>query len=236
MTQDEVDLIYEYLHENYLYENGDLILIKPKQGNKIGSCLGRFIYWGRTRTQMTASVTVNKVKYSKPMAHFIYIFHKKKSPECIKYLDNNAVNNCIENLLSISRKEIEYNKSLLKKGYYKVSKKDGAIGFQIVFRSYSCPDYKIQGGVYYCEKKANEVYLKLKEIDFNHNGTQNSLKNKIKEFKNNSQPPKKGYYKENNKWIARIYINGKYKYLGCFKTPSEAHEAYLQAKKELSES
>lgn len=44
----------------------------------------------------------------------------------------------------------------------------------------------------------------------------------------------KGVYfnKRDNKWMARIRINGKLKYIGLFKTELEAHQAYLKAKKE----
>jgi hypothetical protein len=37
------------------------------------------------------------------------------------------------------------------------------------------------------------------------------------------------------KWLARICISGKRKYLGLFETAEEAHEAYLKAKRELHE-
>tara|TARA_R110002012_G_scaffold53902_2_gene138196 strand:- start:266 stop:751 length:486 start_codon:yes stop_codon:yes gene_type:complete len=43
----------------------------------------------------------------------------------------------------------------------------------------------------------------------------------------------KGYYfeKKRNKYIAQIYINEKRIYLGCYDTPEEAREAYVNAKK-----
>ena len=40
----------------------------------------------------------------------------------------------------------------------------------------------------------------------------------------------KGYYKRGNKYVARIYINGKKICLGTYETETEAHNAYLQAK------
>lgn len=41
------------------------------------------------------------------------------------------------------------------------------------------------------------------------------------------------YHIRLNKFEARIKINGKLNYLGLFKTPEEAHEVYLKAKREL---
>ncbi len=39
------------------------------------------------------------------------------------------------------------------------------------------------------------------------------------------------YDNTKNRYRARIYINGKRTYIGKFKTPEEAHEAYVQAKR-----
>jgi hypothetical protein len=39
------------------------------------------------------------------------------------------------------------------------------------------------------------------------------------------------YDKTKNRYRARIYINGKRTYIGKFKTPEEAHAAYIQAKR-----
>jgi len=41
--------------------------------------------------------------------------------------------------------------------------------------------------------------------------------------------------KASGKWISRIKINGKKKYLGCFKCELKAHYTYLQAVKELEQ-
>lgn len=41
------------------------------------------------------------------------------------------------------------------------------------------------------------------------------------------------WYKSKSKYVARIAINGEVKYLGCFTDKHEAHQAYLQAKREL---
>ena len=45
----------------------------------------------------------------------------------------------------------------------------------------------------------------------------------------------KGVNREGNKWRARIYVNGKHKYLGSFTCELAAHHAYQNALKELGE-
>ena len=42
-----------------------------------------------------------------------------------------------------------------------------------------------------------------------------------------------GVHKDRGRWNARIKVNGKYKHIGCFATPEDAHLAYLAAKREL---
>jgi hypothetical protein len=37
--------------------------------------------------------------------------------------------------------------------------------------------------------------------------------------------------KEKQKWVARLYSRGKYMHLGYFRTPQEAHAAYIEAKR-----
>lgn len=44
-----------------------------------------------------------------------------------------------------------------------------------------------------------------------------------------------GWHKKAGKFRALIYIGGKNKHIGYFKTPEEAHAAYLTAKRELHE-
>lgn len=43
------------------------------------------------------------------------------------------------------------------------------------------------------------------------------------------------YDKRRSKWLAQILIGGKRKYLGIYATPEEAHEAYLDAKRQHHE-
>lgn len=41
------------------------------------------------------------------------------------------------------------------------------------------------------------------------------------------------YSKKHKNWFSRICVNGKRKWLGCFKTSEEAHQAYVTAKRNL---
>jgi hypothetical protein len=38
--------------------------------------------------------------------------------------------------------------------------------------------------------------------------------------------------KDTGRWSAKIYVNGKEKWLGCYDTEIEAHQVYLNAKEE----
>ena len=81
--------------------------------------------------------------------------------------------------------------------------------------------------------KYNEVPPTIDHIN------QNKLDNRIINLRSITQQQNtfntnaKGYnfQKASKKYMARIGIGGKRIYLGCFNTPSEAEEAYKQAKK-----
>ena len=116
MTQEEVDLIYDYLHENYEYVDGELIRITPSSNKKIsvGHVLGSFYYqnYGAARPLMRATINFNGENITLPVSHLIWIYHYKQKPKMIKYIDSNYVNNKIENLTTYCGRERENNKNL----------------------------------------------------------------------------------------------------------------------------
>ena len=72
----------------------------------------------------------------------------------------------------------------------------------------------------------------------NHDTTDNSIENlRVVTNQQNqfNRSNTKGYYwdKVNNKWAARIKLNGKVTFLGLFEKEEDAHAAYLEAKARL---
>ena len=70
----------------------------------------------------------------------------------------------------------------------------------------------------------------------NHNTLDNTRENiriVTNQENNFNRKHPKGYHldKRSQKYLARIRVNGKLKYLGLYKTRKEAHQAYLHAKK-----
>ena len=93
MTQDEVDKIYEYLHENYEYRDGELIKIKNGPGYKIGHKLGSFETTISGTLKNMAQLKINNKRYSRGLHQFIYLYHYKRLPKYVRHLDGNHSNN-----------------------------------------------------------------------------------------------------------------------------------------------
>jgi hypothetical protein len=76
--------------------------------------------------------------------------------------------------------------------------------------------------------RSNNCIDNLREATATQNGQNRSrMKNNTSGFNGVT------FNKKSSKWLSRITINGKLLYLGLFKTPDEAHLAYLKAKAEL---
>lgn len=119
MTQDEVDQIYDYLHENYEYRDGELIRKTSKQNNTIGEIRG-FIGKRDNNYCMQTSINVNGKKFRASLKKLIYLFHMKCYPQFLINIDGNVANNKIENLKEISKYESELPKLINYKDKSKV--------------------------------------------------------------------------------------------------------------------
>ena len=117
MTQDEVDLIYDYLHENYRYEDGELIATKNTFGQREGRAFG-CVKLNPGNAYITAVLVLNKKKYAFALSWFVWIFFNKTCPRYISHLDGNRFNNKIDNLKESHKREIVHKSGIANQGYY----------------------------------------------------------------------------------------------------------------------
>ncbi len=232
MTQDEVDLIYDYLHENYEYKDG-LFLHIDKRTFLNGFCM--------QSGKMRATLHINKKDYYLRYASLIWIYHKKETFYSFEFIDGNPTNNRIENLTPLTPIKFSFQRRKKSKGFRAVVLKNGGIKYaaevfmgtqSFNFGTYENKEDAIKS---YTEAKRLWVELGIPPKEIKQILIQNGLiphKKKI-----NKEPRiRKGYSfdKRDNKYYAFHYISKKRIGLGSFDNPEQAHEAYLQAKKELS--
>ena len=104
MTQDEVDLIYDYLHENYEYRDGELIATKRIGSKEVGEPLGAFLQRSK-RAEIIAAITLpGSSRKNFKLTTLIWIYHKKEYKKYIDFFDNDPANTNIDNLLESSAK------------------------------------------------------------------------------------------------------------------------------------
>ncbi len=227
MTQDEVNLIYDYLHENYEYKEGQLIRLKDNVFYRKGSSLGSFIHNCKTPFEKVG-LFINKINLTIPLSHLIYIYFNKIRPETILHLDGNSTNNEIDNLKPLSRVKMQHTKRELKsfKGYLETTLKSGEKAYRCVI---SLKGIKVSLGQFKTKEEAISTHSKAKKIILEKEKiTPDELKLL---FRKNKYP--KGVFKRRNQFISRITINHKRIMLGVYSTAKEAHQAYLKAKQEL---
>ena len=114
-----------------------------------------------------------------------------------------------------------------------------------VMHKYNCihinnKHYLLHRVNYYIHNPEWDIYDNSKNNEIDHidrNPSNNHISNlRIATHSQNGQNTDgKGYtyHKQHNKYMARIYINGKPKHLGYYDTKEEAREIYLKHKKEL---
>ena len=221
MTDEEVGLIYDYLHENYEYVDGELIHKIARAGTKIGNSIGSVIFdSGKDRSLFVAGLRINGKLITKAISTWVFIFHHKCKPGFIKHKDGNPSNNRIENLINFPQE----NKNKYQCCFVLSGKEKMFVG-----------NVKT--------KEERDLICKTGKELYRNGMTQLSeLKNKLSEIfpqlKNRSKTYSmlKGVEKNNgeSRWQARITINKIRKSLGTYDTPEEAHAAYLKAKEEYA--
>jgi hypothetical protein len=154
MTQDEVDTIYNYLHENFRYEDG--LFIRKKDGE---------IIYGRIDSRakkllFMLDVKFNKKRYKWSYAHFIYFYHHKIKPKYLININGNAADIRIENLKEATHSEMMIESDI------KVKNKHGYKGVFLDGKRYAA---RLWLGTKYkyvswhnTAKEAHEAYLKAK--------------------------------------------------------------------------
>ena len=235
MTQDEVDLIYNYLHENYRYEDGELIRKKKSRGKSIGEMFGYFES-SRKITRIIGTIYIDKKKFTLRLSVAIYLFFNKVKPRYVSFIDNNPTNNRIENLISVPAKRI------IRKGLQGTRKYKTYTTKKGLLRYY--PIINIDGktnGICACDSKENaiKIYDLANNLYFDEGFNLNQIKlaliDEIKLCKTirYNQHGYKGVVKKHKKYRGTFLVKGKAHYTEAYDTPKEAHEAYLKAKKEL---
>lgn len=233
MTQEEVDLIYEYLHENYEYRDGELIRkTKAKYGSKIGDSLGCFVFHGKF-TAIRTSLTINDKQFISTLSKLIWIYHKKKYSEKIIFLDDNPLNSKIENLKSISNSKYNSLKHKDSNGFVKIRNKFYSV-IKIHGKNVGLGTYENKNIASEVTKYARDLYLEkgLSEYEI-----KSLIKKKYKSNFRHEYEYKYGFpgiFKRSDKFVGCFTINKKRIRTAGFNTPEEAHAAYLKAKEEYA--
>lgn len=135
MTEEE-QLIYNYLYENYDYqEDGNLVRkfdAPTNRGIKKGKKLGSFFYQTDASPRLRATLNINGTNYTKNLSHLIYLYFNKTFPDILEYIDNNPTNCRIENLKVGCRVTMQSQSKRRIKGYTSFRTKDGKMRYKIV--------------------------------------------------------------------------------------------------------
>lgn len=238
MTQDEVDLIYGYLHENYEYrEDGNLVYKKIRRGcRQLGTAIGSFNYSSKSgRPIITCHISLNNKRYSIQLKHCIYIYHHKIKPKNITYIDGNLTNTQIDNLRAEeTRHKCQHDANLS-------NKKSGATPYQrkgiIRYRvRLSTNEGRFTIGSYDDEKIASDAYSFAKDLYYQQNVSNDKIKSMtLWQFPSNQHKKVKlkgVSLSVNGRYRAILSINRVRTFHGTYNTPEEAHAAYLKAKEE----
>jgi hypothetical protein len=237
MTQNDIDIIYDYLHENYDYHIDGHLIHKFDLLNKSkikGQQLGSFFHQTASEPYLMSSVTVNKKRYRMKLIKLIFIYHNKSLPSRLYQIDKNPMNTRIENLEESNQSLIQHKSLLYKKfDMPKFKNKDGTEGHSVRTKY---DGKSLDLGTYRTKEIAQEVYRDAKKLILDDKLNANEIKKIIaKKYPESSlnilaKTGFKGVSIRGNKFASVVCINGKKVYLGIFDTANDAHKAYLKAK------
>lgn len=236
MTQEEIDLIYEYLHEHCIYKDGELIIIKTRPGGCfIGKSIGSFNHKRKGGNPiLSCSITIDSKRYTVQLKHIIYLYHTKKWAKNILFKDGNPVNCKIENLEA----QDKISKFILQKEQY--GNKTGATPYHYQGKTryrvrLSTNEGRFTIGSYNDEETAKKCYsfAKNKYLEKNLNNDEIKKLTLQKYPRNEHKKVKlKGVSLTKSGRYKALYIkDGFKKHIGTYDTDKEAHESYLDYKK-----
>ena len=230
MTDDEVELIYNYLHANYEYRDGELIRKIKCRTQPIGKKLGCFSYTERRKPKTYVKLNFSGNMFSVQLPHLVWLYHNKKYPFCVHYKDGNPLNYKIENLFEGFPYTIKKHKTV--KNPFKIENGNYKAFIRFNYKTYHL-------GVYVKEDDARKAYeiakfslignisltpKELTSIIMDEIGDKTTFSQRMDKIK--------GYVKKGNRYYSCVSVNGKKITVGTFDTTEEARAAYLKAKEE----
>lgn len=241
MTDEEAQLVYDYLHEYFDYKDGELIVKKVTSSNKkIGDSAGAFITYFRDwhpyiKVGLPKYLFKSNKERQMPLSHCIYIYHYKKKSRYIYFEDGNHVNTKIENLIPKETAHFRsklFNRTKKLKLVYERHLKSGTVycvrgeldGKNIVVGDYKEKDVALKAAIYLNDLKYTGI-------------TPDKIKNKaLKKYPHPRLKTNKtgfqGVAPWGNKFTSSAKTKDGYIKLSVWLTPEEDHEAYLKAKEE----
>jgi hypothetical protein len=161
MTEAEVELIYEYLHENYEYRDGELIAKHDvKYSKRKGQRIGAFDDVNGTAC-LKVCLKIKSHHFYISLAQAIYLFHKKIFAPHLLQLDRNRMNTRFENLKPSCLSEIRF---------HNISNRNTETGFPNVRASkgkfigrFAYKNKRYSTKAFDTPEEAHAAYLKAKE-------------------------------------------------------------------------
>ena len=228
MTDEEVELIYNYLHENYEYVDGELIRKVASGSAPIGRPLGSLSYRdGNIKPKIVCMLYIKGRSLKKPLANLIYLFHYKKYPLLIRFKDNNITNCSIDNLEEI------YSRENSAKGY-SLKRSNSVSKYRAMVQDKNRKQISL--GSYETVEECKAVYDFARKLQMEGIQDEATIKEKTKaqfpscriRIKKSGALPL-GVSNVRNRFLAKLSFEGKQVYLGSYDNESIAHNAYLCA-------